>query len=333
MKTFRKILLWILAIIALLVIIAYLLPRSYKVERSVYIKADKMLVYNLCCDLTKWKVWAAWTKAMDSTAVFSYSGTPCTVGEVQQWKGKVMGEGELTITDLQPGQLIAYDLAFQQGKYRSKGEMIFEPAGDSLRVTWNDRGDLGFNPFARYMGLMMDQMMGPDFQKGLEKLKHIAEERNSWPRIEETILPAQTVALIRDSAGPKDYEQVMGRGFGELTAYTKTNKISCKGYPFAIYIKWDSVTQFSVFDIGIAIETPANPSGRIRIENLPEQNVVMAYYYGPYDKTYSAYMALDQYVRQSELEETGGPWEIYVTDPMTEKDTLKWETRIAFPVK
>jgi effector-binding domain-containing protein len=69
------------------------------------------------------------------------------------------------------------------------------------------------------------------------------------------------------------------------------------------------------------------------VENLPEQKVVLAYYFGPYEKTYSAYMALGSYVKAENMEEVGGPWEIYVTDPMTEKDTMKWETRIAFPVK
>lgn len=333
MKTLKKIFLWILAILAILVIIAYLLPRHYKVERSVYVKADKMQVYSLCCNLSDWKLWAAWTKELDSTAVFEYTGPDCQVGAAQKWSGKVMGTGEMTITDIQPGQLIAYDLSFQQGKYLSKGELIFEPAGDSVKVTWNDKGDLGYNPMNRYMGLMMDRMMGPDFQKGLEKLKMVAEERSAWPRIEQTILDAQTVILIRDSAGPADYERVMGRGFGELMGFVKMNRLTSKGYPFAIYIKWDSVTQFSVMDIGMAIEGTAGGLGRVRVENLPAQKVVMAYYFGPYDKTYGTYIALDKYVKQGGYEEAGGPWEIYVTDPMTEKDTMKWETRIAFPIK
>jgi effector-binding domain-containing protein/uncharacterized membrane protein len=333
MKTLRKILLWILAIIAILVIIAYLLPRTYKVERSVYIKADKMLVYDLCCNMSKWHIWTAWTKEMDSTVTYEFSGQDCQAGAVMKWTGKIMGVGEVTITDLQPGQLIAYDLAFDGGKYTSKGEMIFEDAVDSLKVTWNDKGDLGYNPFARYMGLFMDKMMGPDFQKGLDKLKVVSEERSTWPKIEETVFPAQTVILIRDSAGPADYGRVMGTGFGELAGFVKANKLTCKGSPFAIFIKWDSATQFSVFDLGMTIETTAENKGRVRVENLPEQKVVLAYYFGPYEKTYSAYMALGSYVKAENMEEVGGPWEIYVTDPMTEKDTMKWETRIAFPVK
>lgn len=333
MRTLSKIFLWILAIVAVLVIIAYLLPKTYKVERSVYIRADKNLVYELAANLTKWKVWTPWTKQMDSTAVFEFTGDAGQVGSGENWSGKKMGSGELVITELKPGELVAYDLMFDKGKYQSKGEILFEQAADSLKVTWIDRGDLGYNPVARYMGLTMDRMMGPGFEQGLAKLKKVSEERMGWPRIEETLFPAQIAVLIRDSAGPADFASKTGAGFGEIISFTKANKLTCSGYPFAIYLKWDSVTKFSVFDMGIAVDKLVSGSGRVRVESIPEQKVVQAYYFGPCDKTYGAYMALDQYIRQCELEEAGGPWEIYVTDPMTEKDTSKWETRIAFPVK
>jgi effector-binding domain-containing protein len=29
----------------------------------------------------------------------------------------------------------------------------------------------------------------------------------------------------------------------------------------------------------------------------------------------------------------GAPWEVYVTDPMVEKDTAKWQTDIYYPVQ
>ena len=35
--------------------------------------------------------------------------------------------------------------------------------------------DLGGNPVNRYFGLIMDKMIGPDFEEGLAKLKEIAE--------------------------------------------------------------------------------------------------------------------------------------------------------------
>lgn len=66
---------------------------------------------------------------------------------------------------------------------------------------------------------------------------------------------------------------------------------------------------------------------------LPEQNGVKAIYFGPYDKTEPVYRALASYIKAAEKIETGGPSEIYITNPMVEKDTMKWETHIFFPVK
>ncbi|KKP85530.1 MAG: Transcriptional regulator, effector-binding domain/component, partial [candidate division CPR3 bacterium GW2011_GWE2_35_7] len=56
-------------------------------------------------------------------------------------------------------------------------------------------------------------------------------------------------------------------------------------------------------------------------------------YKGAYDKTYTAYMDLEAYVKEYNLTEAGGPWEVYITDPGTEPDTSKWITGIYFPVK
>ena len=125
----------------------------------------------------------------------------------------------------------------------------------------------------------------------------------------------------------------MGKAYGEIMAYIKANKLVVKGPPFAEYLKWDSVTFFAVMDLGIPVEKAVSGKGRIKVENIAEQKVVMAKYFGPYDKTEKVYRILGQYQKEAGLEEAGGPWEIYVTDPMTEKDPMKVETDILFPVK
>jgi effector-binding domain-containing protein len=333
MKTFKKVVIWILAIILVLVLIAYILPRHYKVVRSVYIKSKPELIYDLTGNFVKWKLWTPWTKALDSTAVFEMVGKEGQVGTIWKWTGKVFGNGQMTSTEYIPGQLIAYDLEFNKGKYRSKGKITIEKEGDSCKVSWIDEGDLGYNPVSRYFGLGMDRMLGPDFQKGMNKLKKVCEARASWPRIEEKTMPGMVVLLVRDSAGPKTYEKVMGKGFGELMAFTKSNKIKCIGHPFAIYIKYDTVTMNGTMDMGFIVEKADKGKGRIRVEKIPSQNVVMAHYFGPYDKTGDTYRVLSQYIKEAEKEITGGPWEIYVNDPMTVKDPAKLETDILFPVK
>ncbi len=333
MKTIIKVLCWLGGIIVLLVIISFFLPRTYKVERTTMIKAGPEVIYGLTMNFAQWHLWVPWTKEMDPTAVFEMKGPAGQLGTSWSWNGKKMGEGTMVSSELVPGKRVAYDLAFDHGKYKSKGSIEIEQAGDSCKVSWNDQGDLGYNPMARYMGLFMDRMMGPDFEKGLASLKKVAEARSTWPKIEELTVNAQIVLLVRDSAGPKTYAQVIGKAYGEIMSFMKTNKLRQVGAPFAIYQKYDTTTFFSVMDLGIPVDKIAAGKGRVRSATLPEQKAVMAHYFGAYEKIGPVYNALHQYIKESEKVIAGAPWESYITDPMNEKDTAKWETGVVFPVK
>jgi effector-binding domain-containing protein len=333
MKTIIKIFYWLLGIIAVLVLVAYLLPKTYKVERNTFIKSNPVVIYGLTSNFQQWHLWVPWTKEVDSTAVFEMTGPAAQVGTSWVWNGEILGNGEMILKEVLPGQLVGYDLAFDQGKYRSKGKIVIENQGDSTKVSWIDEGDLGYNPINRYFGLFMGRMMGPDFEKGLAKLKKVAEERNSWPKIEEVIVPAQTVIMVLDSAGPKEYSAVMGKAYGELYGFLKMNKLVQAGAPFATYVRWDSVTMFSVMNICLPVEKADKGKGRIQVTSIPEQKAVKAIYFGSYSKMEPAYRAVAQYIIESGLVEAGGPSEIYITSPMMEKDTTKWETHISFPVK
>ncbi|MFZ4523291.1 MAG: SRPBCC family protein [Bacteroidales bacterium] len=333
MKTVVKVFYWILGIIAVLLVISFLLPKVYKVERITVIKAKPEVIFGLTSNFKQWHLWVAWTKEVDSTVVFEITGEAGSVGTSWKWNGEILGNGEMILTELIPGQLVAYDLAFDQGKYKSKGKLVIEPAGDSCKVSWLDEGDLGYNPISRYMGLFMGRMMGPDFEKGLAKLKIVAESRNDWPKMEEITMEAQTALTIRDSAGPATYSMVMGRGYGEIFTFIQSNKLKTKGAPFSIAITWDSVTMKSTMDLGMAVESAEKGKGRIRVQHYPEQKVVQAHYFGSYEKIGHTYHILEQYIRENEKQIAGNPMEIYITDPMSEKDTLKWETLVVFPVK
>ena len=74
-----------------------------------------------------------------------------------------------------PAAGITYNLAFEQGRYISKGRIQLEAAAESVTVVWVNEGELGGNPVSRFFGLLMDKMMGPDFEHGLAGLKTLAE--------------------------------------------------------------------------------------------------------------------------------------------------------------
>jgi hypothetical protein len=48
---------------------------------------------------------------------------------------------------------------------------------ETTKVSWTNEGDFGTNPALRYLGLFMDNIIGPDFEAGLASLKILVEKR------------------------------------------------------------------------------------------------------------------------------------------------------------
>ncbi len=52
---------------------------------------------------------------------------------------------------------------------------LLQPDGDQTQVTWGFESELGMNPMSRWMGVMMDRWLGPDYERGLMNLKVLVE--------------------------------------------------------------------------------------------------------------------------------------------------------------
>jgi hypothetical protein len=177
MKPFKKILLIILSIPILLLLVSLFLPSKYRVERATVINAKPAAIFARINTPNQWPEWTAWTVAKYPDMKITFSGPESGVGATYAWEGKSSGQGTLKLTRSEPDKLVGYDLEFDHGKYLSKGDFVLEPSGDSVKVTWSNEGDLGWNPVSRYFGLLMDKMMGPDFEEGLRNLRKKAEAK------------------------------------------------------------------------------------------------------------------------------------------------------------
>ena len=177
MQAFKKVILAVLLIPVVVLIVSLFLPSSYRVERSLEMQARPEALFAQVSALKKWTNWTAWTAAKYPDMEVSFSGPESGVGATYTWDGKSTGHGVLKLTRAEPARGIGYDLAFDHGKYVSRGAIEYVPAGDGLKVTWSNEGDLGWNPISRIFGLLMDKMMGPDFEEGLRNLKQRLEAK------------------------------------------------------------------------------------------------------------------------------------------------------------
>ena len=58
---------------------------------------------------------------------------------------------------------------------------MLEPEGDTTRVRWQFDTEFGWDLLGRYVGLMLDGMIGTSYDKGLKELKARIEQPNSEP--------------------------------------------------------------------------------------------------------------------------------------------------------
>lgn len=171
----RTLVLTLLSLLTLFLVVALFLPSKYHIKREIVMQAPPEKIFPFINNLKKWPQWSTWTVERDPTLTYSYEGPDEGKGAVSKWDGKKLGNGMMTILDSDETTGAKYDLSFEHGKFRSVSTISFEPNGNSTRVIWIDDGDLGSNPFYRYFGLFFDRMIGPDFEKGLARLKSKVE--------------------------------------------------------------------------------------------------------------------------------------------------------------
>ncbi len=165
----------VLGLVALLAVGGMLLPGTFKVSRSALVAAPAERIYPLVSEPRRWKDWSVWNQR-DPAMSITYSGPASGAGAVWEWKSKSQGDGRMTFTAAEPGRRAAFELFFPDFGTTSTGELLLAPEGSGTRVTWTMNGDMGRNPLMRWMALMMDGMVGKDFDAGLANLKALAEK-------------------------------------------------------------------------------------------------------------------------------------------------------------
>ena len=186
MKAAKRVAMVLAVLLVLFVGVSFLLPSEVNVNRALAVEAEPAQVHQLVGDLRRWEEWSPWEQ-MDETIRVTYGETTRGVGAQQSWTGK-SGGGTLTVTASDPQAGLVYDMTFYDGS-AWVGGLAYEAADGGTRVTWSMDGET-HGIVGRWMGLLMDRMVGPAFEQGLRNLKTAAEalaetERPS-PPAEET---------------------------------------------------------------------------------------------------------------------------------------------------
>ncbi|MDM3871677.1 SRPBCC family protein [Porticoccus sp. W117] len=165
----------LLVIVLLLVVVGFVLPGSTHVERSTVINAPQTQVFAYLNDFQKFNLWSPWAKK-DPNTRYQFSGPATGVGSKMSWQSdhKEVGSGSQEITASQPSDHLETFLDFGDHG-TAKAHYRLSNTNGMTQITWGFDTDHGWNLLSRYFGLMMDDMVGADFEAGLANLKQVVE--------------------------------------------------------------------------------------------------------------------------------------------------------------
>lgn len=167
----------LVVLIGLILIVAYFLPRDFRLSKSVVINAPRETVYDYVKLLKNQEKYSVWVMA-DPNVEMTYTGTDGAIGGTSAWKSEMknVGVGAQTITALVPNEKITVEIRFEKPmKATNYADTTLETVAEQTRVT---NTFYGTNKFPMNItNLFLDKMIGGDIQKNLENLKAILEQK------------------------------------------------------------------------------------------------------------------------------------------------------------
>ena len=166
----------VLAIIGILVYAATL-SNTFQVQRSLRINASPEKIYPLINNMHGMNTWNPFAEA-DPEIKITYSGPESGKGARYDWTGNSkVGEGNIEITDAAAPNRVTLQLNMLK-PLEAHNTVVFTlvPNGNGTDVTWAMNGERPFIGKVMDAVFNMDRMVGGQFEKGLAKLKSIAEK-------------------------------------------------------------------------------------------------------------------------------------------------------------
>ncbi|MFL5349518.1 MAG: SRPBCC family protein [Hyalangium sp.] len=173
---FKKILIGLVVLLAVLAGVIATRPDSFAVERSATIQAAPEFAFALVNDFHHWAEWSPWDK-LDTSMKRTFDGASAGSGAIYAWTGNdKVGEGKMTVEESKPNEQVRIKLEFiKPFASTSTTTFTFTKAGEGTQVTWKMEGHNNFVSKAFSMFMNMDKMVGGDFERGLAAMKTVAE--------------------------------------------------------------------------------------------------------------------------------------------------------------
>jgi len=322
-KTLKRISIGFGLLLAALVGLGFFLPHQVHIQRSAIINVPPCEVYAVLDGFRSFDRWSPWADK-DPQMKVEMTGPAAGVGAHYSWLGnKDVGGGSQEIVANTPDRRVELALQFSGFDGVSRTIYALEPTTEGTQLTWSIDTPLGHDPISPYFGLMMDSMVGSDFEKGLARLKTLLEKQ---PKLDCPALGAQLLNLtpvsyvLAHGTSTTDFDSVdkaLTAAYKAAGDYMHANGLGEHGHPIAITRRWDDQANIYAFDAGFPVEVgdglPA-PSATAQVVPIGGGLTLRFEHKGPYSGLHAFYDGINAYQALAGLHARGDSWEEYVSD-------------------
>ncbi|MBL4716316.1 MAG: SRPBCC family protein [Bacteroidia bacterium] len=331
MNALKKVGIGIAVLFLVIWITSMFLPNSYHIERSLVINTSADVIFEEVNDLKKWPNWSPWEEK-DPNMKKTWGEKTAGVGGSNEWESELEGDGTMIIVESEPNTHIKTKLEFLDWGSIAFGTWTFVEEDGNTNVTWAMDGDAE-DIMSKYMALMFDGMLGPDFEAGLAKLKEFCESKpaKSAYNCEYLEIPGMLAITLKDTTTSAELSQAMGNMLPKTYNYALSLEVEEIGHPFTIFHTMDE--NMLIIESGVAISDEIEVSPEFMLRKIPSCYVVSTIHEGPYNKLLEAHEAIKNYIADNGHEQSGPCWETYLNDPGEITDSTLWRTEVVYSVR
>ncbi|MDY0076533.1 MAG: SRPBCC family protein [Bacteroidales bacterium] len=297
MRLLKFIGLVLLFFLAVALVLPAILPKNATTSQSVQINAKAPHVFRLVNKPENWRLWSPFE--LDNPEMTSfYEGPEQGEGASHRWESENMGNGSMLILKSEAYEFIQSKLDFGNNGL-AIDEWQFKENEAGVEVTWTlNLSELSY-PFGKYFGFFLDGLMNPMQEKGLKKLKEIAEAQAALPEILEKDIESLNCLAIADSVSLEELPVFITQNSYLLEDYFRKVNLEVSADKFVFYQHADTGKIWVT--LAFPVYEEAREYGKIISFKRPAGKVIQAVHQGEYNTIESLHDEMQQYLRDHEL--------------------------------
>lgn len=321
MRTLRYLVLAILFLLLIVVVVGFFLPSKVHMQRSVEINRSKETVFQVINSLGNFNKWSPWFEK-DINAKYTVTGAASGVGSKLTWQGNNdVGTGSNEIIDSKLNKSVKTELFFGKDDHPAYATLSLKENNGTTIVAWSFENDFGYNVFFRYFGFVLEDMIAPDYEKGLSNLKKHVESLPLYDYSDiSTVTTSETTVYTYESSSSTKQGKIttaIGVAYEKIIGFITANNINMAGSPKIITLGFSPDNYQFLAVIPVDQNNVVDDNGEIMASSMYAGKALKIIHQGSYNNLKQSYDILFAYLTQNNLEKNGHPWEDFVTDPST----------------